>query len=151
MNKIKDFDDLYTTDDPTLKPSVVMDPDSQKGQYETYGEDLEYVRTFPNQKRVWTIIEGEDDNNMYAIAGYHLVNRIIYVISDQEWVNEWDEVMWCEFESEELTKDDWNTLDNILIHLIDLKDFKEIIEAVGLTDVEYDELMDKVKGRLENE
>lgn len=46
--------------------------------YETYGEELEYVKSQPKDK-IWTIIDDED--NLYIISGFHLVNRIGYVIS----------------------------------------------------------------------
>ena len=38
--------------------------------YETYGEDLEYVRKKAPRNRVWTLIEGED-NHLYWAAGFH--------------------------------------------------------------------------------
>lgn len=46
--------------------------------YETYGEELEYVKSQPKDK-IWTIIDDED--NLYIISGFHLVNRLGYVIT----------------------------------------------------------------------
>lgn len=34
--------------------------------------------------RVWTIVEG-DDGNLWALTGYHVVNRLHYVITEEEW------------------------------------------------------------------
>lgn len=46
--------------------------------FETYGEDLEYVkRQKPNF--IWTMIEG--DEGMYITQGFHWVNRFVYLIA----------------------------------------------------------------------
>jgi len=97
MKKHIEFDTLFTIDDTTLMKSENFEEGT--GQYETFGEDVEYVRNFPNQKRVWTVIDGDGDN-LYIIAGYHYVNRVCYVISGQEWKSEDEEYMWCEFDTE---------------------------------------------------
>jgi hypothetical protein len=47
--------------------------------FETYGEELEFVRELAKQKRVVTIIEG--DEGMHYTSGMHLVNRIGYLIT----------------------------------------------------------------------
>jgi hypothetical protein len=46
--------------------------------YETFGEELEYVRSQPKDK-IWTIIDDEDE--LYIISGFHIINRIGYVIT----------------------------------------------------------------------
>lgn len=54
--------------------------------YETFGPELDYVLKMDkvNPKRVWTII---DDNSGWTgiCAGYHLVNRIGYLVTEEEW------------------------------------------------------------------
>jgi hypothetical protein len=54
--------------------------------YETYGEELEYVRTISNKniKRVWTILDGED-GELTITAGFHFINRLGYLITKEEW------------------------------------------------------------------
>ncbi len=51
--------------------------------YETYGPELEYILSLANNpataKRVWTIIDGE---RMCYAAGFHLVNRLGYLITE---------------------------------------------------------------------
>ena len=47
--------------------------------FETYGEELAFVRS-QNPNTIWTLVDG-DDGNQYVITGYHLVNRIGYLIS----------------------------------------------------------------------
>lgn len=67
--------------------------------YETFGNELEYVHQINNvsPKRVWTVmdsdeeIEGDDGEptvNMVIVAGYHHVNRQLYVITENEWVDD---------------------------------------------------------------
>jgi hypothetical protein len=47
--------------------------------FETYGEELEFVRQ-QDPLTVWTFVDG-DDGDQYLVSGYHLVNRIGYLIS----------------------------------------------------------------------
>lgn len=51
--------------------------------FETYGAELEYVRSVAreNPLRVWTVVEG-DSGKWYVGQGYHLVNRIGYLITE---------------------------------------------------------------------
>jgi hypothetical protein len=53
--------------------------------YETYGEELAYVKAQPNE-RIWTIID--EDDKMFFIAGFHFVNRLGYLITNEEWSDE---------------------------------------------------------------
>ena len=55
--------------------------------WETYGEDLEQViRTPPH--RIWTVMDC--DGRLIITAGYHLVNRMNYIITSKSWTNESD-------------------------------------------------------------
>ena len=64
--------------------------------YETYGEELDYVRSMIDQKRVVTIIEGEDelgdDGEYHSVifyeSGYHIVNRLGYLVLDKPYTEE---------------------------------------------------------------
>lgn len=55
--------------------------------YETFGPELDYVLSFANdfnkQKRVWTLLEV--DGKQYVSAGYHMVNRMGYFITEKPW------------------------------------------------------------------
>lgn len=46
--------------------------------FETYGEELSYVKAQVNGA-IWTIIQG-DDEKLYLTPGYHLVNRLGYFV-----------------------------------------------------------------------
>ena len=47
--------------------------------FETYGEELAFVRD-QDPRTVWTLIDG-DDGDQYVLSGFHLVNRIGYLVS----------------------------------------------------------------------
>lgn len=60
--------------------------------FETYGEELDYVKQMAKENRVITIIESdegceEDEDgftvpNMYFVSGMHLINRIGFFITE---------------------------------------------------------------------
>lgn len=60
--------------------------------FETYGEDFEVVKSY-NVKNVWTILDSED-GELVIIPGLHFVNRINYVITEEEWGYETEEYLW---------------------------------------------------------
>lgn len=51
--------------------------------FETFGEEVEYIRAYPDQNKVWTLIESECGD--YIVAGYHHVNRLGYFITEIAW------------------------------------------------------------------
>ena len=63
--------------------------------YETYGHEIQHILRLANnkktQKKVWTIIEG-DDNAQYIIPGFHLVNRMGFLVTEKQWVTGTEEV-----------------------------------------------------------
>jgi len=60
--------------------------------YETYGKELEYILTLANDPEqvhhVWTIIEG-DTCDLYYVPGYHLVNRLGYLVTEEPWTEQY--------------------------------------------------------------
>jgi len=67
--------------------------------------DGEIVRDFADVKdedarRVWTIVDGEG-GGMYALPGFHVVNRVGYVLTEKPWTDENDVGVWMEPCSEE--------------------------------------------------
>lgn len=52
--------------------------------YETFGEELEYVKAQPN-KRIWTI---RDDEGLCITPGFGIVNRLGYIITTKDWEHE---------------------------------------------------------------
>lgn len=56
--------------------------------YETFGEELDYVFNLAKTtKRVWTIIEGDDDTLFYC-TGFHYVNRLGFIVCEVECTEE---------------------------------------------------------------
>lgn len=80
-----DFDNNYTMN--TKLKSENFDND---GRFETFGNDLEIVKN-TNERYVWTCVDGDD--GMYFVAGYHLVNRIYYLITNEPWLNQDEEYL----------------------------------------------------------
>lgn len=57
--------------------------------YETFGEELEYIKNLFNegkQKNIWTILDCEGD--LIISAGCHFVNRMGYIVTEKEWEDE---------------------------------------------------------------
>jgi len=55
--------------------------------FETYGDDLESIMQ-TNPRNVWTLLDC--DGKLVIGAGYHLVNRIAYIVSRVPWFSESD-------------------------------------------------------------
>lgn len=47
--------------------------------FETYGRELQFVRR-QDPSHVWTLVDG-DHGDQYRLSGFHLVNRIGYLVS----------------------------------------------------------------------
>ena len=55
------------------------------GMFETYGNDMDIVNKMRrnNPYQVWTAVDG-DSNSLVYLQGYHLVNRIYYLITNED-------------------------------------------------------------------
>ena len=51
--------------------------------YETYCAELLYVQSVSGF-RVWTVVE-TDSGNLETVNGYHHVNRMGYIITEEQW------------------------------------------------------------------
>lgn len=70
--------------DATYKPINASDSES----IWEYGQTLAH----PIQ-HVWTIVDADDDN-LYALAGYHVVNRVGYIVTEVPWEHGDEEGVW---------------------------------------------------------
>lgn len=72
------YDEWESTYKPRKNP---VDPDASYDgcMFETYGSELEFIRTI-NPNHVWTLGDG-DDGGMYIWNGYSIINRIGYFIT----------------------------------------------------------------------
>lgn len=67
-------------------------------KFETYGEELEFVRA-QDPRCVWTLVDG-DDGNLYIVDGYHFVNRVNYFVTEVPFEGEFLEVPYYIFDEE---------------------------------------------------
>jgi hypothetical protein len=60
-----------------------IDTNSSFGGYmfETYGDEEQYIKTYPDPNCIWTYADG-DDGGTYIFNGWHFVNRIGYFITE---------------------------------------------------------------------
>lgn len=49
--------------------------------FETFGDELDFVRSRRNS-RIWTIMTGDEDEWLIC-DGYHIVNRIGYLVTEE--------------------------------------------------------------------
>lgn len=78
----------------TYKPMTNhIDKESDTILYETYGEELNYIRAKASFRpaHVWTLVDGEDGT--YIINGYHFVNRIAYIVTEEPFKGDFLEVL----------------------------------------------------------
>lgn len=47
--------------------------------------DFEQTKKYP-LRQVWTVVEGDTDG-WWCLTGYHVVNRLFYLVSEQEWTD----------------------------------------------------------------
>jgi len=74
------FDATYALVQNHLDPNASWaDGEGSGCLFETYGEELDFVRK-QDPRTIWTLLDG-DDGDLYLASGYHIVNRIGYLIS----------------------------------------------------------------------
>ena len=69
-----------------VKNSLAPDSSFDGCLIETYGAEYELVRKQckKDTTKLWTIIDGEG-RDLYAVAGFHFVNRLGYIITERSW------------------------------------------------------------------
>ena len=75
-----EFDSQYPLVTNHLNPNASWGFDDHAGcLFETFGEELAFVRR-QDPSTVWTLVDG-DDGDLYLLNGYHLLNRLGYLVS----------------------------------------------------------------------
>jgi hypothetical protein len=82
-----------------LKNHIDNDGFWENDKFETYGEELDFVRA-QDPRYVWTLVDG-DDGNLYIVNGYHLVNRLNYFVTNLPFEGEFLEVPYYIFDEEQ--------------------------------------------------
>lgn len=93
----------YGAWEQTFKPMPNSIRNNGDLQYETYGEEMEYIR-LQDVNHIWTEVDG--DSGTYIVAGYHYVNRIQYYITNRPWEDEYTEVPTWVYRSCDCTEED---------------------------------------------
>jgi hypothetical protein len=66
------------------KFTLLQNPfDPTEGDHFQHHEALKFPR-----KRVWTVVEGDNGKDWYALTGYHIVNKLFYLVSEEQWTDE---------------------------------------------------------------
>ena len=79
------FDEQFT-----VKPNHITGNEAFGGLYETYDEELEYTfQLSQKSNRVWTILDGDDDKT-YIASGFHRINRVGFLITEEEYEEEYE-------------------------------------------------------------
>lgn len=83
-----EFYDTYTILKNPFDDNAAFDG----GMLETYGQEQDYAFYLSKQtNRVWTILEGDGD--LYYTTGYHLINRLGYLITLQPYTEDIEVVL----------------------------------------------------------
>ena len=88
-NKYPLYDDWFDKYKPLhnhIDVNASFGDDEGGCMFETFGKEYDFVveQAKLNDKKVWTIIDG-DDGEQYVIAGWHYVNRFGYFVTELEW------------------------------------------------------------------
>jgi hypothetical protein len=73
------YDEWWETYKPIKNEHSIDSDYSGITAFETYGEELEFVRSQP-ENTIWTEMDG--DQGVSIVSGYHLINRIQYYITE---------------------------------------------------------------------
>ena len=76
-NKLLDIDEFDKKYEPIENHFA---DDEAIMHFETYGEELEFVKE-QNENNIWTIVEEEDDDNLYLISGFSSETTIGYIVT----------------------------------------------------------------------
>jgi hypothetical protein len=78
------FDEWYKKYKPIKNPTS-NDPGFWGSMFETFGEDLEYMKeNYKDNRHYWTLVDGEGIE-LYLFSGIHWANRLGYFVSETLW------------------------------------------------------------------
>lgn len=106
MSKFMTYDYWHENFKP-IKNKISKYPDESLIHFETYGDEVEFVKEqyAINPNTIWTEVDG--DSGTYIISGWHFVNRVSYYITEQPWEDEFTEIpTWC-YRSCDCTEEDY--------------------------------------------
>jgi len=80
QKKVIYFDDKFTTISNHLE-------NNQTELFETIGKELEFIQN-QDIKNVWTVVEGDEEDKLYVIPGFQVVNIVGYLFTEEQWTEE---------------------------------------------------------------
>lgn len=135
------FDELYRPIKNHLEENASFDGT----MFETFGPELQYVLSFANDlkrsQRVWTIVEA--DGSTFLIAGYHIVNRLGYIITEVEWTDEDTSFQYEDIERDlayEVTPSSykfWDEWYDLIRYQFNLPEYSSLFHKNGAVKDEY--------------
>lgn len=146
MSEILTEDIFYDVFKPYKNPFQPNGTSFGDVMFETFGEELEFVLSFANDlkrsQRVWTIVEV--DGEMYLTAGFHIINRVGYIITEKEWETGTEEFQYEGVDSDEplsyiVYKDDYTDREyyDLIAMQYNLPSFEELFDSEGEVVEEY--------------
>ena len=89
-----EFFDEFTMVKNHINPNATIDG----CMFETFGEEVDHVfELAKKENRVWTVIDTCEDVrnacNMVLTTGFHLVNRLGYIITKEPWTEEMEVIL----------------------------------------------------------
>jgi hypothetical protein len=72
----------FERDFTLIKNPLVKDASFDGCQFETYGKELDFVKTIPDD-RILTIVTSDTGDKLVITPGFHFVNRMGYLITDK--------------------------------------------------------------------
>lgn len=83
-----DWDTWVNTYKPIENPYAVSPAVDNSLLFETYGEEIEFVKKYTESNQVWTLTDIDGGTGIFN--GCHFVNRIAYFITEVPYDNEID-------------------------------------------------------------
>jgi len=80
------YDEFFEKYKP-IKNDIVETSAFDGYMFETYGDEYKFVISNSLDKKVWTILEGDDDD-LFISAGLRLVNRLGFFVTELPWEDE---------------------------------------------------------------
>ena len=80
-------------EDWEAKYTLLEHPYNENNLFETYGSDLDFVLN-QNENKIWTLVD--TDSGLYVVPGYHLVNRVNYLITIKPWKDSNEVIKYCD-------------------------------------------------------
>jgi hypothetical protein len=92
---------------------------------------------------VWTVVTGDNGEDEYASPGYHIVNKVGYVVTEVPWPDDTTDAVWYAHDDETCAEcgEPMTTIDHSITHHLNAEgeiDFDRDADHVAYRDAEID-------------